>query len=127
MFQDGASRPHGRNVTPTTVGFSHNRNSDLREFERFFGCRVEFGANTNLLALTDETLRIPLLNADPKFLHTLRPFCDMAAKERKATTGTLRSAVEREVDTVAARQGDGADCRQESSAQCPHAVAAARR
>lgn len=40
----------GRNVTPTTVAFSHNRNSDLREFERFFGCRVEFGANTNLLA-----------------------------------------------------------------------------
>jgi hypothetical protein len=33
---------------------------------------VEFGANTNLLALTDETLRIPLLNADPKFLVSLR-------------------------------------------------------
>lgn len=40
----------GRNATPTTVAFSHNRNSDLREFERFFGCGVEFGANTNLLA-----------------------------------------------------------------------------
>ena len=90
----------GRNVTPTTVAFSHNRNSDLHEFERFFGCRVEFGANTNLLALIDDALRIPLLNADPKFLHALRPFCDMAAKERNATTGALRSAVEREVEKL---------------------------
>ena len=90
----------GRNVTPTTVAFSHNRNSDLHEFERFFGCRVEFGANTNLLALTDDALRIPLLKADPKLLHALRPFCDMAAKERNATTGALRSAVEREVEKL---------------------------
>lgn len=60
----------GRNATPTTVAFSHNRNSDLREFERFFGCGVEFGANTNLLALTDDALRIPLLKADPKLLHS---------------------------------------------------------
>jgi hypothetical protein len=54
----------GRNVTPTTVAFSHNRNSDLREFDRFFGCRVEFGAQANLLALTEEALRTPLLTAE---------------------------------------------------------------
>jgi hypothetical protein len=32
----------GRNVCPTQVTFVHPRNSDLREFERFFGCPVEF-------------------------------------------------------------------------------------
>jgi AraC-like DNA-binding protein len=99
-FRIGLRAVTGRNVTPTSVAFSHNRNSDLREFDRFFGCHVEFGAQVNLVALTDDALRIPLLTADPKLLHALRPFCDMAAKERKATTGTVRSAVEREVETL---------------------------
>ena len=39
----------GRNVAPTKVAFAHNRNSDVREFERFFGCPVEFGAPNTLL------------------------------------------------------------------------------
>jgi AraC-like DNA-binding protein len=90
----------GRNVSPTTVAFSHNRNSDLREFERFFGCPVEFGADTNLLALTDDVLRIPLLTAEPKLLRALRPLCDMAAKERNTPTGSLRAAVENEAEKL---------------------------
>jgi AraC-like DNA-binding protein len=90
----------GRNVTPTTVAFSHNRNSGLREFDRFFGCPVEFGAQATLVALTDDALRIPLLTADPKLLHALRPFCDMAAEERNTGNGTLRSAVEKEAERL---------------------------
>jgi AraC-like DNA-binding protein len=90
----------GRIVSPTTVAFSHNRNSDLREFERFFGCPVEFGADTNLLALTDDVLRIPLLTAEPKLLRALRPLCDMAAKERNTTAGSLRAAVESEAEKL---------------------------
>ena len=90
----------GRNVTPTTVAFSHNRNSDLREFDRFFGCRVEFGAQANMLALTDDALRTPVLTADRKLLHALEPFCDMAAKERNTGVGTLRSAVEKEAEKL---------------------------
>jgi AraC-like DNA-binding protein len=90
----------GRNVTPTSVAFSHSRNSNLREFERFFGCPVEFGARANLVAITDDALRIPLLTADPKLLHVLRPFCDMAAEERNTVNGTLRSAVEKEAERL---------------------------
>jgi AraC-like DNA-binding protein len=99
-FRTGLRAITGRNVTPTTVTFSHNRNSDLREFDRFFGCPVEFGAQANLLSLTDEALQTPLLTADPKLLHALRPFCDMAAKERNTAAGTLRSAVENEVEKL---------------------------
>ena len=40
----------GRNVAPTKVAFAHNRNSDVREFERFFGCPVEFGAPNTVLS-----------------------------------------------------------------------------
>jgi hypothetical protein len=35
----------GRNIQPTHISFIHGRNSDLRAFERFFGCEVEFGAD----------------------------------------------------------------------------------
>jgi hypothetical protein len=32
----------GRNIRPTRAAFAHARNSNLREFERFFGCDVTF-------------------------------------------------------------------------------------
>jgi AraC-like DNA-binding protein len=88
----------GHNVAPTKVAFAHNRNSGLREFERFFGCPVEFGAPSTMFQISADALRIPLITTDPKLLRVLRPYCDAAAKERNAKPGTLRSAVEVEVE-----------------------------
>jgi AraC-like DNA-binding protein len=90
----------GRKVAPTKVAFAHNRNSNVREFERFFGCPVEFGAPSNLLSISADALRLPLITADPKLLRVLRPYCDAAAKERNVKPGTLRSAVEAEVEKL---------------------------
>jgi AraC-like DNA-binding protein len=90
----------GRNVAPTKVTFAHNRNSGLREFERFFGCSVEFGAPNTALQISADALRLPLITADPKLLRVLRPYCDAAAKERNVKPGTLRSAVEAEVEKL---------------------------
>ena len=90
----------GRNVVPAKVAFAHNRNSDVREFERFFGCPVEFGAPNNLLLISADALHLPLITADPKLLRVLRPYCDAAAKERNLKPGTLRSAVEAEVEKL---------------------------
>ncbi len=90
----------GRNVTPTKVAFAHNRNSDVREFERFFGCPVEFGARNTVFQIAADALHLPLITADPKLLRVLRPYCDAAAKERNVKPGTLRSAVEAEVEKL---------------------------
>jgi AraC-like DNA-binding protein len=90
----------GRNVTPTKVAFAHNRNSDVREFERFFGCPVEFGAPRTAFYISADALSLPLITADPKLLRVLRPYCDAAAKERNVKPGTLRSAVEAEVEKL---------------------------
>ena len=90
----------GRNVAPTKVAFAHNRNSDLREFERFFGCSVEFGAPNTVFQISADAFRLPLITADPKLLRLLQPYCDAAAKERNAKPGTLRSAVEAEVEKL---------------------------
>jgi AraC-like DNA-binding protein len=96
----------GRNIRPSRVAFAHARNSDLREFERFYLCPVEFGRAANeetssdLMEFSGETLAVPLITADAKLLNALQPFCDRAAKERGTGKGTLRAAVENEVEKL---------------------------
>jgi AraC-like DNA-binding protein len=88
------------------VVFVHARNTNLREFERFYLCPVEFlcagsdAVSFDLLEFSTDTLAIPLVTADPKLLAALQPFCDEAAKERNTGAGTLRSAVEKEVERL---------------------------
>jgi AraC-like DNA-binding protein len=93
-----------RNICPTRAAFVHARNSDLREFERFYLCPVEFGRGADegvlfdLLEFSNDALAIPLFTSDPKLLEALQPFCDMAAKKRATANGTVRAAVENEVE-----------------------------
>ena len=90
----------GRNVHPTQVTFIHGRNSELRSFERFFRCPVEFGASRDQFAFSQETLALPLITEDRYLLETLLPICDVAAKERRTPVGTLRAKVETEVQKL---------------------------
>jgi AraC-like DNA-binding protein len=96
----------GRNIRPTRVAFVHARNSDLQDFERFYGCTVEFGrgasegASSDLLEFSNDAITVPLITADVKLLKALKPFCDMAAKERRTAAGTLRAAVENEAERL---------------------------
>ena len=87
----------GRDFRPTRVTFTRARNSELPEFERFFGCPVEFCASADQMDFSIETLAIPLITEDRHLLDALRPICEEAAKERKTAQGTLRSLVENEV------------------------------
>jgi AraC-like DNA-binding protein len=87
----------GRDFRPTQVTFTLARHTGLREFERFFGCPVEFSATADQFVLSKETLAIPLVTQDPDLLETLQPICEEAAKERNTAQGTLQSLVENEV------------------------------
>ena len=87
----------GRVIRPTAVSLVHLRNSNLREFERFFGCPVEFAAKRDQLTFSNETLAVPLVTEDRYLLETLQPICDAAAKERNTAAGTVRVAVENEI------------------------------
>jgi AraC-like DNA-binding protein len=82
------------------LSFIHARNSDLRAFELFFGCPVEFGALRDQVAFSNETIALPLVTEDRHLLETLRPLCDEAAKERSTVRGTLRAAVENEAQKL---------------------------
>jgi AraC-like DNA-binding protein len=87
----------GRDFQPMRVTFTLARNSELPEFESFFGCPVEFSASADQFTLSNETLAIPLVTEDHHLLETLRPICEEAAKGRKTVHGTLRSLVENEL------------------------------
>jgi AraC-like DNA-binding protein len=90
----------GRNISPTKAAFAGGRTSGLREFRRFYGCPVEFGAAPDRLAFSNETLALPLVTRDRYLLKTLRPICDAAARERATPKGTLRAAVENEAQRL---------------------------
>jgi AraC-like DNA-binding protein len=90
----------GRDIRPIRVAFAHARNGDLREFERFYGCPVEFGAPSVQLEFSNETLALPLVTEDPHLLETLQPFCEEAARARNAPACSLRTSVENEVERL---------------------------
>jgi Arabinose-binding domain of AraC transcription regulator, N-term len=86
----------GRDFRPAQVTFTLAHNSELWEFERFFGCPVEFSVSADQFGLSNETLAIPLVTEDRHLLGTLQPICDEAANERNTAHGTLRYLVETE-------------------------------
>jgi AraC-like DNA-binding protein len=90
----------GRNVCPTRVACAHGRAADVKEFERFFGCQVDFAAPSDQIAFSNETLALPLVTEDPHLLETLRPFCEEAARARNTAPGTMRAAVENEIQRL---------------------------
>jgi AraC-like DNA-binding protein len=90
----------GCDFRPKRVTFTLARNEELREFERFFGCPVEFSASKDQMDFSSETLAIPLVTEDRYLLETLQPICDAAAKERNTPHGTIRSSVENEVQKL---------------------------
>jgi AraC-like DNA-binding protein len=90
----------GLRVCPTQVACVQGRATDVKEFERFYGCPVEFGAMFDQLAFASEALAVPLITQDPHLLETLRPFCEEAARARKTTAGSIREAVENEVQRL---------------------------
>jgi AraC-like DNA-binding protein len=90
----------GRDIRPIRLEFVHMRNSDLPEFEHFFGCPVEYGAMSDQWSFSNETVALPLITGDPYLLEMLQPFCDEAAKERHTPKETLQALVEDEVQKL---------------------------
>jgi AraC-like DNA-binding protein len=100
MIVKGTRGITGHCVRPTRVAFPHVHSVDLRQFERFCGCPVEFGAPSGQLAFSNETLALPLITNDPHLLKMLRPFADEAATARSSPTGSIRASVENEVQRL---------------------------
>jgi AraC-like DNA-binding protein len=53
-----------------------------------------------LFEFSNDVLGLPLITADAKLVKALAPFVETAEKERKTAAGTLRAAVENEVEKL---------------------------
>src|SRR3974377_137583 len=66
----------GRNISPKAVSFTHGRNTNKTEFDRFYCCAVTFNAAADAIILPTQMLSTPILTSDKYLLQILKNTCD---------------------------------------------------
>ena len=67
---------------------------------RFVGTRVEFGADTDELALKLDARDLPLIHSDPYLNDLLLKYCEAALADRRGDKSQLRTSVENAISTM---------------------------
>jgi AraC-like DNA-binding protein len=83
-----------RHLLPSCVRLVHRRNGGATQLEKFLGCDVEFGADTDEVAFPETVKQLPVVCADPYLNKLLIKYCDEARSHREAARLTCRVAVE---------------------------------
>jgi hypothetical protein len=84
----------GRSLKPTTVRLVHRRSDGSSELERFFGCRTEFGADTDQIIFDEKVAQLPVVGSDPYLNEILLHYCEQALAQRRSNVSSLRITVE---------------------------------
>ena len=87
----------GRNIRPTRLCFVHPRNSNLSEFDRFYGCDVEFGCELNVCEFRADDLNTRLLTSDEKLLNFLKGVCEEVLEKRRTHPSGLLEKMEKAI------------------------------
>ena len=118
----------GRNIHPTRVSFAHMRRSGAREFERFYGCPVEFGASSDLFRVLGRLPRYSITHRRPKATQSARTILRYRGEAAQHCCGNVtRRGRERSRKIAAPRQSESADGRQSASPQPSYPLAKASR
>ena len=89
----------GQNLVPQHFWISHHRSEATSEMARFVGTKVEFGADTDELALNTTTHELPLVHADAHLNNLLLKYCEAALTDRR-DMNQLRTRVENAISTL---------------------------
>ena len=84
----------GRRLAPTAVRLVHRRLGEPSELEKFFGCRIEFGADTDEIIFDKKAAQLRLVGADPYLNKILLHHCEQALAHRRSNASSLRTTVE---------------------------------
>ncbi len=87
----------GVHLHPQRVSFAHPAKQGVREMSTFFGCKVEFGAETDEVVFARSVGNLPVVNADPHLNRVLVSICEEAYSRRTASRGSVRTRVENEI------------------------------
>ena len=83
-----------RRLNPNAVQFVHRRLGEFSELEKFFGCRIQFGADTDQVVFDKKVKQLRLVSADPYLNEMLLQYCEEALAYRRSREGLLRISVE---------------------------------
>ena len=83
-----------RRLAPTAVRFIHRRSGKSSEMEKFFGCAIEFGADTDEIVFQKTVGHLHLVGADPYLSKILIQNCDQALAHRRPNASSLRVTIE---------------------------------
>jgi AraC-like DNA-binding protein len=82
-----------RDFSPSRIGFTHARNSGLREIHRILRCPVEFVQAVDGWVLPQRIMELPIVSEDSHLLQILEAHADEILSEKHTVTG-LRGLVE---------------------------------
>jgi AraC-like DNA-binding protein len=90
----------GQNIVPQHFSIAHHRSGGTSEMARFVGMKVEFGADTDELALKLDARDLPLIHSDPYLNDLLLNYCEAALADRRGDKSHLRTRVENAISSV---------------------------
>jgi AraC-like DNA-binding protein len=90
----------GQNLVPQHFSIAHYRSEGTAEMSRFVGTKVEFGADTDEIALNSSARELPVIDADHYLNNLLLKYCEAALADRGAGISQLRTRVENAISSV---------------------------
>jgi hypothetical protein len=90
----------GQNLVPQHFSIAHHRSEGTAEMSRFVGTKVEFGADTDEIALTSNARELPVIHADPYLNNILLKYCETALSDRGGNVSQLRARVENAISSL---------------------------
>jgi AraC-like DNA-binding protein len=90
----------GQNLVPQHFTIAHHRSEGTSEMARFVGTKVEFGADTDELALNIDARGLPLIHSDTYLNELLLKYCEAALAARRGDTSQFRTRVENAISSL---------------------------
>ena len=90
----------GQNLVPQHFSIAHYRSEGTAEMSRFVGTKVEFGADTDEIALNSNARELPLIHSDSYLSDLLLKYCEAALVDRRGNVSQLRTRVENAISSL---------------------------
>jgi hypothetical protein len=84
----------GRELTPTYVGFIHHHDGDASEMERYFGCKLSFGAVGDRISFDPHEADLPVVSSDRFLNKFLAEYYAETASQQQSRQSPFRARVE---------------------------------
>jgi AraC-like DNA-binding protein len=89
-----------RSLKPMAVCFVHRDSGEASELEKFLGCQIEFGADTDSIVFDRDAAQLHVVTADPYLNEMLLYYCKQALAHRRSNFSSVRTRIENAITTL---------------------------